>query len=581
MLRHLHVRNLAVIEEASLDLDGGLSVVTGETGAGKSLVVDSLALLAGARASSDLIRAGADSLLVTGMFEPRGNRWRKTLEEGGIDCSEDDLIVRREVSRSGRNRVFLNDQPATLRLLVAIAPDLMRIHSQREELGLMQPDLQLSWLDRIGGDKGSRLLERSAEAFRDYSSVVEKLERLTTDDRARGERADLLRYQLAEIENAQITEGEDVELTQERDLLRHAEEIRIGADRALHQLVDDESSAAAQLARANSALAEFPRWDGEARDWLGELDELRIRVQELAATVRSRFDSVDASPQRLNAVEDRLAELQRLFRKYGEGSGEVLAYSARIAGELDELEVDEGRLDELRAEVADKLEVCVSLAKKLSSERQKWAAKLQRELLAHLAELALPRAAFEVRIEPALVAPGGEHASRGVEIDGQRLRIGARGFDEVTFMFAPNPGEPPAPLARIASGGELARLFLALQVVLADLGKRGGGKPPSVVFDEVDVGVGGAEAAAVGRKLGRLGEQGQVLAVTHLPQVASQAHQHLTVRKRVQGKRTSVEVETLRGETRVDELSRMLGGEEITELTRSHARELISKGGGE
>ena len=507
--------------------------------------------------------------------------------------------VRREVSRSGRNRVFLNDQPATLRLLVAIAPDLMRIHSQREELGLMQPDMQLAWLDRIGGDKGRRLLARSAAAFRDYQEVAETLERLTSDDRARSERADLLRYQLGEIEKANIVEDEDLELKQERDLLRHAEEIRIGADRALDLLVDDESSAAAQLARARSALDEFPRWDGEASDWLSEIDELRIRVQELASTLRSRFDSVDASPQRLNAVEDRLADLQRLFRKYGEGSTEVLAYAARIAGELDELDVDEERLEELRAEVDEKLEIYALAAGKLSTERRKWASKLERQLLGHLAELALPRAAFEVRVEPAVArssrgrdegqgaGDGSESASgRGVEIDGQRLRIDARGFDDVVFMFAPNPGEPPAPLARIASGGELARLFLALQVVLADVSssgksQQGDGRPPSLVFDEVDVGIGGAEAAAVGRKLGRLGERGQVLAVTHLPQVASLAHQHLTVRKLVRGKRTSVQVESLQGESRVDELSRMLGGEEITELTRSHARELIAQGGGE
>ncbi|HEV7785335.1 MAG TPA: AAA family ATPase, partial [Thermoanaerobaculia bacterium] len=325
MLRELHVRNLAVLAEASVEFGGGFNVLSGETGAGKSIVVDSLSLLAGARASTDLVRTGAETLTVSGVFEPEGKEWRGVLDEAGLEAEGAEVLVRREIGRSGRNRVFVNDQPTTLRLLADLAPFLLRIHGQRDELGLIEPDLQRAMLDRSGGAEAVPLLARVAMAFDQFSRLAERLEHLSGDDRMRRERLDLLRFQAGEIDAAKLRAGEEVELRAERNVLRNAETIVRSLGTAATLLFDEEGAAVERIARAQTRLAEVEVWEPQATAWGAELEELRIRLEEMARAVQHRLDGLEADPARLDAVEERLAVLERLVRKHGGDTAAVLA----------------------------------------------------------------------------------------------------------------------------------------------------------------------------------------------------------------------------------------------------------------
>lgn len=570
MLRELHIRNLAVLAEASVDFGPGLNVLSGETGAGKSIVVDSLSLLAGSRASAEMIRSGAEALTVSGVFEPAGAGWRRVLEDAGLEAEGTEVLIRREIARSGRNRVFVNDQPTTLRLLADLAPFLLRIHGQRDELGLIEPELQRGLVDRSGGPEGETLLTRAAAAFDQHARLAERLERLTGDDRARRERLDLLRFQAGEIDAAKLRAGEEVELRAEREVLRHVEAIIRALGTCFSLLSEDEGSALDRIGKSRDLLSGVEEWEPQAAAWGAELDEIRIRMAELATSLSHRLDGLEADPGRLDQIEDRLALLERLCRKHGGDTGAVLARRQEIETELAELEGDAQNRDELEEKVATALADYRAAALALSKKREEWGKAIVERVERELADLGLGRARLAVSLERR------RRADSPLVVDGEAIDFGREGIDQVVLLFAPNPGEEPRPLARIASGGELSRIHLALQ-----LATRAEEARPTLVFDEVDTGISGAEAAALGRKLQRLvwsgvkSPQGQIFAVTHLPQVASCADLHFKVSKRVEGDRTSVRVEELDADTRVEEVARMLAGSKVTKLSLSHARELI------
>lgn len=566
MLRSLHVRNLAVLAGGEIEFEPGLNVLTGETGAGKSLVVDSLALLAGARAASDLIREGTESCTVSGVFALDAPLARRAAASG-VECEGDELVVRREITREGRNRVFLNDQPVTLRLLQDLAALLLRIHGQREELGLAEPGLQRRWLDRVGGSAGAELVARVATAYEAYREAAERLERLRGDSRLRAERVDLLRFQAGEIAAARPVAGEEEELRRSRDLLRHREAIAHALGESFSLLSEGEGAATERLAAARRHLADVAAWEPAAAAALPELDELVSRSAELGRDLGRRLDAVETEPGRLDEIEDRLAVLERLFRKYGASSAELLARHAEMLAELSDLDASDENREALERRAAEALAAYGAAAGRLSAERARWAGELSARLERELADLALAKARFTVAIERV------PRAESPLAIDGAGVEFGVHGYDQVVFLFAPNPGEPMLPLARVASGGELARVSLALQ--LAARGEEVEGEP-TLVFDEVDAGVGGAEGSALGRKLRRLARRGQILAVTHLAQVASFGHVHHRVSKRVRAGRTWAEVATLAQGERVEEVARMLSGEKVTALSRSHAEEMLA-----
>jgi DNA repair protein RecN (Recombination protein N) len=570
VLRELHIRNLAVLAEASVDFGPGLNILSGETGAGKSIVVDSLSLLAGSRASTDMIRSGAESLTVSGVFEPVGSLWRQVLEEAGLEVEGDEVLIRREIARSGRNRVFVNDQPTTLRLLSDLAPFLLRIHGQRDEMGLIEPELQRGLVDRSGGPEGEALLARVGAAFDQHARFAERLERLSGDDRARRERLDLLRFQAGEIDAAKVRAGEEVELRSEREVLRHAEAIVRALGTCFSLLSEDEGSALERVGKGRDLLADVEEWEPQAAAWRAELDEVGIRVSELATSLSHRLDSLEADPARLDQIEERLALLERLCRKHGGDTASVLVRRQEIETELVELEGDSQNRDELEEKVTAALKEYRDAALALSKKREEWGKALVERVERELGDLGLGRARLAVGLEHR------RRADSPLLLEGEAVDFGREGIDQVVLLFAPNLGEEPRPLARIASGGELSRIHLALQ-----LATRAEEARPTLVFDEVDTGISGAEAAALGRKLQRLvwtgkqGPQGQIFAVTHLPQVASFADLHFKVSKKVEGDRTSVRVEELEKDSRVEEVARMLAGTTVTKLSLSTARELI------
>ncbi len=567
MLKSLTVRNLAVVAGGEVELGAGFNVLTGETGAGKSLVVDSLGLLAGARAAADLVREGAESLTVAGVFElSRGLAAR--LEVAGFDLEDDDeLVVRREIGREGRNRVFVNDRPATLRLLQELAPALLRIHGQREELGLADPELQRAWLDRLGGVDGAKLLDATAAAHDAYRALAERLERLVGDATLRAERLDLLRFQAAEIDAARLAAGEDDALRRERDGLRHAEAIVRGLGAALARLAEEEGSALESLGAARHELEAVADWEPLAGDLAREIAELGSRAGEAGRALAARLAGFEVEPGRLDEVEERLALIERLTRKFGADVAAVLERRATIGRELAELEGGEESRDALEVKTGAALEAYRQAALALSAARRKWAAELGPRLERELGELALGKARLDVVLERAA------RSGSPLVVDGEGVEFGAAGFDRVVFRFAPNPGEPLLPLVRIASGGELARVALALQLATRGDEEATG---PTLVFDEIDAGLGGAQGAAIGRKLRRLARRGQILAVTHLPQVASFGDRHYRVTKKVRGGRTFAEVEALGRAERVDEIARMLSADRVTSLSRDHAGEMLA-----
>jgi DNA repair protein RecN (Recombination protein N) len=588
MLGHLHIKNLAVLSEASVEFQPGWNVLTGETGAGKSIVVDSLALLAGARASGDLIRTDADTLTVTGTFDGVGPRCDAILEQAGLEPAAGELVIRRDISRSGRNRVFVNDQPATLRLLADLAPALLRIHGQREELGLVHPELQRAWVDRQGGAEGDRLLAEVARLHADYRRLAERLASVGTDERLRRERLELAAFQIAEIERAALAAGEEEELRRERDLLRNADAIARALGGLVGLVEDEEGSCTERLAAAATGLAAVAEWHGEAAGWIGELDELRIRAAELARTVRQHAERIDADPTRLARVEDRLAIVERLCRKYGPSSADVLARLEALRAERSDLELGVEQRGELERLVAAALDRYRDAALELSRRRAGWGEELSAHVRRELADLALRKARLEIRLDrrPREESP--------LVVDGQPVDFGEHGIDAVSFEFSPNPGEALRPLQRVASGGELSRVYLALQLVgraprraasprgakrSRSAGEAAGDADgePTLVFDEVDAGIGGVEAVVLGRKLRELARGGQILSVTHLPQVASLGDHHLAVEKQVRGGRTFVAVRTLEGRARVDEIARMLGGEEAAAAARDHAEAMLAE----
>lgn len=574
MLRELHIRNLAILEEVAIELGEGLNVLTGETGAGKSIVVDALGLLGGARAAGDSIRNGAETMTVSGRFQPQGEEWRATLSAAGLEPEGGEVVVRREVSRSGRNRAYLDDQPVTVRLLSGLSPSVLRIHTQREELGLVSSELQREWLDRSAGAEAERFLAAVDRRFRELEAAVTKWRRLTGNEKLRLERIDLLRFQVDEIDAAAVNEGEEETLRGERDLLRNAEQIAEALGGSVAQLYDDDDSVADRLGQSARSLDSIAAWAGDAEAWSRRLREALADVEDVVAELRTELARAEADPARLNDVEDRLATLERLFRKYGASSAEVLSHRARIDDELRELTGDESDRGELEARVSEALDAYRDAAVELSTQRRKWADALADKVHAELADLAMGKAEFSVALERR------RRDDSRLSIEGVPVEYSAAGVDHVVFELRANPGEAAGPVSKVASGGELARLYLALQLAIGT----GSGDPsravsePVLVFDEVDAGIGGAEAAALGRKLQRLARGGQILAVTHLPQVASYADQHYRVKKSVDGNRTRLSVAKLSEEARVEEVARMLAGEEVTDLSRSHAEELIAAG---
>ena len=599
MLLELRVENYAVIDNVAVEFAPGLNLLTGETGAGKSILIDALALLLGDKASSDAVRHGTGKAIVSAVFDADSPAMDSVLRENGIDAEDGTLILRREIAAGGKGRVFINNQPATVTVLKQLAPLLAVIHAQNEAVLAFDTASRLALLDSFAGSD----LAAVGSTFESWNQVRRRIADLERDEHDRLRLLDLWTFQRKEICDARLQPEEDAKLEAEKRVLANAERVRGAAMSAYDALYDSNTSAAGSIRAATRQIEELSRFDEQFRDAVPELESARITMEDIGARLRDYAEGIEASPERLAEVEDRLAALDRLKRKYGPKLEDVIALGAELERKLNEMENKDDVLRQLRLELAQASERYLAAARALSRQRYEAARKLEKLVEGEINELAM-KARFKVEVS-------------GTDEDANWT---SRGFDQVQYLISANPGEPLGPVDEIASGGELSRVMLALKTTVeagqTKAGGHNGSKPtlfaknankggaptdkkgqqagaptlsPSVgdrlgsekvgqrtlVFDEIDSGIGGRAAEAVGKKLKQLSRTKQVLCITHLPQIASFADQHYVIEKREAGGRTKTSVRALDSEERTREIARMMSGAKLTDESLKHAEQML------
>jgi DNA repair protein RecN (Recombination protein N) len=563
MLCELRIKNFAVIDEVALELGPGLNVLTGETGAGKSLILSALGLISGERVTSDVIRHNQEEASVEALFEAAPQAIKNKLATAGIDV-DDELVVKRVVSRAGKNRVYLGGSLCPLNLLSDIGVSIVHIYGQHEHHTLLKPETHIELLDAFGGLTGD--VHRMVEIFSAFASAWEALKRAREDlDRRKKERG-LLESQAEEIAAARLRPEEEAELQAKKNILIHAEKLYQGCREGEDLLYEGDNALVAPLGRYASKLRELAQIDSALANAAELVQGAMAQLEEASTDLRRYAEKMHFEPGALDQLEDRLAEIQRLKRKYNGSVDDILRMGREAEQELAALDRGEGEIPELERAFGAARQAVWQTAGALSTERRKIATQFKREMEKEVESLGMPQTVFEVRFleqedkkdEPPFYVGG--------------KRITARGIDEIEFYFSPNPGEPPKPLAKIASGGELSRLMLAIKsLVLAP------GDIPTLLFDEVDAGIGGGIAEVVGKKLKKVAASHQVICVTHLPQIAALADCHHVVIKEVVKGHTVTTVRKLKDNERVEEVARMLGGIKITQQTRRHAEEMVKR----
>ena len=568
MLQQLHIENYALIETLDLEFHPGFNLLTGETGSGKSIIVDAVGLLLGAKASAETIRGGANRARVSGIFSlpaaqtagsaaHRTHPFTQLLAEAGLSAENgEEIVLQREILASGKSRAFINHQPSTVTLLKNLAPFLAEVHGQNEQQELFSPHVQLEMLDRFGGI--AALAATVRERFGLWKDLRQKQASLAQQAQERLRQMDLWQFQKREIEQAGIVLGEDQRLEEEKLLLAHATKIQSCLAASFDLLYDSSHSAVASVASANKNLEEVLSYDAALKPLAEALQSAKVSLEDVSLSLRDRMSGIETSPQRLEEVENRLALLERLKRKYGPELEEVLAYGEQVSVQIQEAESSEALSHSLAEKLREATADFQKTAEELSRRRREAARELKIHVEKELKALAMKGTVFEVRLTTSADEPDWRNS----------------GIDRGEFLISPNPGEPLRPLARIASGGEISRTMLALEIVL-DARWCSGGSGHSLIFDEVDAGIGGRAAETVGKKLRQLGKHRQVLCVTHLPQIASFAHHHFRVEKSERNRRTTTQVQYLEGEQRTAELARMLSGSQITDAGMKHAAQLL------
>jgi len=557
MLVELRAENYAVIDHAIAVFGPGLNLLTGETGAGKSIFVDALALLMGGKSSTEIVRHGAEKAVVACVFEATSAA-DAILEANGIDSEGNEIILRREILSTGKGRVFVNNQPATVAVLRQLAPELALVHAQSETLSSFDQTQQRILLDRFAGISTDSV----AEAFNYWHVARTKLDEFLSGEQDRLRMVDLWSYQQKEIEGARLIPGEDEALETEKRVLANAEKLYAAAMSAFDQLYEGGASAEAALRAAGRNLEELARFDSRFKEAGQQIESARATVGDVSASLRDYAEGINASPERLSEIEDRLAQLDRLKRKYGKTLADVIALGEEVTRSLAEVEDRDEILKALRKSLDDAAKTYIGAALSLANDRKAAAQKL-----AKLAEAQINSLAMKVKFEISVSASE------------QESTWTAHGWDDVEYRIATNAGEPLKPLHEIASGGEMSRVMLALKVAVEEASSKSRKKlptPRTLVFDEIDIGIGGRAADAVGQKLKALGRGQQVLCVTHLPQIAAFADQHFVVEKREDHGRTKMHVRLLDDRARTHEVARMLSGAKVTETSLQHAAQMIA-----
>lgn len=567
MLEAISINNFALIDNLYLEFESGLNILTGETGAGKSIIIDALGIALGERASADYIRSGANAARVEASFSfPDGHPVADLLSTQGIPSDNNNLILMRELSPTGRSVCRINGHLVTTGQLKEVGRLLVDIHGQHQHQSLLHPGTHLGFLDAFGGAVHLDLVREVNELYQRYVSLKRAVQNHAATARERAQRLDMLAYQLQEIDNAALKDGEWEELQEERRVLAQREKLLSLVQTAYALLYggEGESGVLDILGRVQSVLAEAEGIDKRLSTAQASVSAALYSLEDVVPELRHYRESFALDPHRLEEVEERLELIRNLSRKYGSSIAEILAYREQAANERERLLTSEMDCQNLQEQLESAEVSFVERAGDLSTARRKLAADLEEKLATELADLGMAKARFEV-------AFSWEQDSGGLPFQGQRVRPHAEGFDHVEFLLSTNPGEPPRPLAKIASGGELSRVMLAIKAVLA-----AHDRVPTLVFDEVDSGIGGRAAQAVAKKLARVGRLHQILCITHLPQIAAAGQTHFLIRKEVRGEKTYTLVERLSREQRVQELGRMLAGNNLTPVVLQHAEELLN-----
>ena len=553
MLIELRIKNFAIIDELSLSFSKGFNILSGETGAGKSIILNAVHLLLGDKATEEWIRSSEEEANVEALFDVSGNpEVKQKIKEKAPQVKgageEDSLVIRRVISRSSRGKVFINGNMATLGALSEVGEELLSIYGQHEHQSLQRVETHIDILDEFGGLLGPR--GEFQKQYEDFLSLSEEVEKIRSEKEKRAKERELMAFQSKEIEASGIRVGEEESLKEDRTILTHAKKLMDFAVASEETLYSGEGSTIERIQKILSQGGDMAAIDPSLSHLLKALDSALIQLEEIALAFRDYSRRVEINPARIDEVENRLEEIDRLKRKYGSTVEEILAFKQRADRALKSFTSDEEKLSQLESRLEPLGRIVNNLAKKLSGERKRVASELKKSVEKELSSLGMKKTIFEIHIDP--------------------LPLSLKGVDRVEFLISPNVGEEVKPLAKIASGGELSRIMLAMKRILAKIGGR-----QVLVFDEVDAGIGGAMAEVVGRKLRELSQHHQVICVTHLPQIACFADQHHSVRKEVRSGRTITLVDRLDKELIVDEIARMLGGLKVTEKTRAHAKEMI------
>ncbi len=565
MLIHLNITNFAIIKRLELSLNPGLNILSGETGAGKSIIINAVNLILGGRASADLIRSGCNEAGVEALFSfPNNSLLTEILTDPGISF-DGELLIKRTVFREGRNKILINGSMVTLQMLSRLGALLLSISGQHEHQLLLKPDNHLYLLDDFAGLSDDRL--ELNEAFKEYQTLNDEIGRLEKESKDMDDRQDLTRYQIQEIEAAELSPGEDERLVEEKKRLQHAEDLLEIVSESYQLLYETDNSAVSSISKCKKKIERGADIDPRLDVIRDALAEIEIKVEDASFALRDFQNTIDMDPHTLEQIIERLQLLNELKRKYGPGLEDIMRFKDKLGAMMFDLDEKKEKLAQLEKERYKSATEIAAGAEKLSEKRKKAASVLEKAVEKELHKLHMKETRFQIKFDGAShEQPAGQREPEDAHIKGIR----ADGLDHVEFMISPNVGEELKPLSRIASGGELSRILLALRTILARTSS-----VETVIFDEVDSGISGATAEVVGEKLFSLAEYHQILCITHLPQIASQGQTHFLVGKEVHEGRTQTMVSELDPDKRVKEIARLLGGQEITPRAIAHAREML------
>lgn len=564
MLTEIKISNFAIIKNLRVEFQPELNVLTGETGAGKSILMSALNLILGGRADTDYIRSGEDTATVEAVFQIEDNELLEDLHSYGIETPDGELLIKRNVARNGKSRCFLNDGNITVSTLAKIGNRLVDIHGQHDHQALLRVETHVELLDLFGKNKTA--CQNFGREFAGYQASKRELESMRLKEKNRTERLELLKFQLKEIEQAGLSPEEEKELKTEKNILQHAEKLQQSVESTLRQLAENEDNALLQLGRAQKEIESLLELDPALKNQADRAQTAFCELEEMVAELQTYLQGIEFNPPRLEEIDDRLSEINGLKRKYALDVPGILAQQETIAQELESLGANQEKMDDLKEAIRQQEKTLAKLATGLAEGREKTAKKFQQGVERELRDLGMAEVQLGVRFD----YPGDPEGF--VRFRNETVKLHAGGIGTIEFLFSPNPGEELRPLVKIASGGELSRVMLALKSILHEQDP-----VPVMVFDEVDAGIGGKVAEKVGVKLAKVAVGKQVFCITHLPQIAGLAEAHFRVQKTVKGNRTHSSIVKLSYDERVEEIARMSGGETITPATLKFAKEMIKK----